>query len=311
MIAEDRLSAIIANSRDISHFTTHEQAFASSFKAFADECKLDASCMLVDYGIKSGRKEEEVDSAYASLKQEAAVWVNIKEGNTLLETYDPKDFTKLLHVQMLRQGLPKFFKLHFDAVAEERDKLVKGPQQIVEQYQTLAAVKKSLLQGHSVEIRRQIKTNGDNAQVSWCAQLKAWAIGSRNVAIVARSAKDLELYPEESRYFIARSIGLCWFGYLSNMDETIVNALKEELTNKTMVGDYVGNSKLINLIRYPKEAIIFHALVHNTRHAGTAVHDAYCLSNGLQIIKSFGLDVVPQQTFGVFRDYGQLCDQLK
>ena len=102
LIVENRLSDIIANSRDISHFTPEEQAFSRCFKAFADECKLDPSCMLVDYTIKSGRTEEELDSAYASMKQDGAVWVNIREGNTLLETYDPKDFTKLLHVQMLR-----------------------------------------------------------------------------------------------------------------------------------------------------------------------------------------------------------------
>ena len=120
-----------------------------------------------------------------------------------------------------------------------------------------------------------------------------------------------DLYPEESRYFIARSIGLCWFGYLSSMQEATVNALKEELNDKTFVGEYVGKSQLINLIKYPKEAIIFHAVVHNQRHSSTAAHNAYCLSNGLQILKNFGLDVVPQQTHGIFTNYSQLCDQLK
>lgn len=55
---------------------------------------------------------------------------------------------------MIRQGLPKFFKLHYEAIGEDRDKLLKAGQDIVEQFSTLAQIKKSLLAGHKVEIRR-------------------------------------------------------------------------------------------------------------------------------------------------------------
>jgi hypothetical protein len=58
--------------------------------------------MVVDFGLKSGRTEAEIDSAYANLKQDGAAWINIREGNTLLESYDPKDFSKLLNVQVIR-----------------------------------------------------------------------------------------------------------------------------------------------------------------------------------------------------------------
>lgn len=88
--------------------------------------------MVVDYSIKSGRTEEEVDSSYAAQKQDASVWTNIREGNTLLESYDPKDFSKLLSVSMIRQGLPKFFKLHLEAINQERNALCKGAADIVE-----------------------------------------------------------------------------------------------------------------------------------------------------------------------------------
>jgi hypothetical protein len=44
--------------------------------------------------------------------------------------------------------------LHYEAIGEDRDKLVKGGLEIVEQYATLAQIKKSLLAGHKVEIRR-------------------------------------------------------------------------------------------------------------------------------------------------------------
>ena len=116
LISDERLSHILANPRDISHFAPNEQAFAQQFRSFSEECKLDPSFMVVDYSIKSGRTEEEVDSSYAAQKQDASVWTNIREGNTLLESYDPKDFSKLLSVSMIRQGLPKFFKLHLEAI---------------------------------------------------------------------------------------------------------------------------------------------------------------------------------------------------
>ena len=66
MISEDRLSFIMANSKDISHFKEHEQAFSKLFRSFSDECKLDSSCMLVDYSIKNARTDLEIDDAYAS-----------------------------------------------------------------------------------------------------------------------------------------------------------------------------------------------------------------------------------------------------
>lgn len=114
------------------------------------------------------------------------------------------------------------------------------------------------------------------------------------MSILARNAKEVtDLYPEDSRYFIARSIGLCWFEYLSQMQESTLNALKEELHDKTFVGDYVGKSQLLNFIKYPKEAIIFHSVVPNQRQPSTAARNAYCLVNSIQIIQDFGLDVLP------------------
>lgn len=92
-----------------------------------------------------------------------------------------------------------------------------------------------------MEVRTQVKTNGDNAQISWSTQLKAWVVASKNVAIVARTAKDIaDLYPEESRYFIARSIALCWFNIIEGFTPSQRQKLQEELRDKTFVGEFVG-----------------------------------------------------------------------
>jgi hypothetical protein len=41
LISEERLSAVIANAKDISHFSALEKAFAANFRSFSDECRLD------------------------------------------------------------------------------------------------------------------------------------------------------------------------------------------------------------------------------------------------------------------------------
>lgn len=141
--------------------------------------------------------------------------------------------------------------------------------------------------------------------------LNAWVIASKNVAIVARSIKDVtDFYPEKSRYYIARSIALCWFKIIDSFTPQNLSSLKDEMHNKTFVGEFVGKKELVNLIKYPKETIIFHAIVQNTRIASNAPHNAYCLHNSIQILKSFSLEVVPTTTFGPYDDYNNLCDAL-
>lgn len=128
---------------------------------------------------------------------------------------------------------------------------------------------------------------------------------------MARSAKDVtDLYPEESRFFIARSIALCWLKQIEGLSATNLNALKEEMHDKTFVGEFVGKKELVNFVKYSKEAIIFHAVVQNKRIASISQHNAYCLENGTQILKSFQLDVAPTQTYGPFSSYDEVCDSL-
>lgn len=156
-----------------------------------------------------------------------------------------------------------------------------------------------------------MKTNGDNAQISWSNVLKAWVVASKNVALVARTEKDVTgHYPEESRYFIARSIALCWFRQIEGLSASSLAALKEEMHDKTFVGEFVGKKELANFVKYPKESIVFHAVVQNKRIASIAQHNAYCLANGPQILKSHHLDVVPSKTYGPFSEYDEVCDSL-
>lgn len=48
----------------------------------------------------------------------------------------------------------------------------------------------------TVTIYKLVKANGENAQVSYFPELDAWVVSSKNVAIMARTLADIELYAE-------------------------------------------------------------------------------------------------------------------
>ncbi len=76
-------------------------------------------------------------------------------------------------------------------------------------------------------------------------------IGSKHVALLARTLKDIkDFYPEESRYFIARSIAICWFNQITHLSPAKLQSLKDELADKTIIGDFVGKNELTNLVKY-------------------------------------------------------------
>ena len=47
-----------------------------------------------------------------------------------------------------------------------------------QQYDTLAQVRKALMQGDKVQVLRSLKTNGDGAHITWSTKLNAWVITS-------------------------------------------------------------------------------------------------------------------------------------
>jgi hypothetical protein len=89
-----------------------------------------------------------------------------------------------------------------------------------------------------------------------------------------------------------------------------LESLKQELTDKVIIGDFIGNSDLINLIKYPRETICFHSVVLKNRTNETVRETTYCLPNSINILKKHYLEVVPNRVCGVFETYDALCDSL-
>lgn len=87
---------------------------------------------------------------------------------------------------------------------------------------------------------KSLKANGENCQISWSADLEAFVISSKNVALVASSPEDVDLY-KAVRYNFAQLMGYCWFRLISVLKKKDLEALKADMANKTWVGEYIGN----------------------------------------------------------------------
>lgn len=133
-------------------------------KEHKEECKVDSSVIVKDLSLLvHGPQEDEV------FIYDPQLWANIRRGNTLLELYDPMDYTKLIKVVYGRKGLNKFFDLQYDFISREgryMDDHLDDYNYNMKNY-IFAPVKKALLDGHQVEVVKTLKCNGENMQVSW------------------------------------------------------------------------------------------------------------------------------------------------
>jgi hypothetical protein len=50
----------------------------------------------------------------------------------------------------------------------------------------------------------------------------------------------------------------------------LVRELKEELHDKVLVGDFVGNQELENVIKYSRQTILFHSVASKDRSPASA-----------------------------------------
>lgn len=130
------------------------------------------------------------------------------------------------------------------------------------------------MMGEQVQLTNSIKVNGDLAHISWSPEAGAWTIASQNVTLLARNEKDvINKYPTKSRYFISHKIALCWMATLKKLekfDYSLVHYLKEELTDKVFVGEFVGHKDLVKTIKYQRETILFHSVVLKSKDSSVA-----------------------------------------
>jgi hypothetical protein len=96
-----------------------------------------------------------------------------------------------------------------------------------------------------------------------------------------------------------------WFGKISKLSKSKLESLKKEITNKTMVGEFIGHKDCQHLVKYQRETIIFYAIVDNySRKICCLPEESY------KIFKTYGFDVVSNTTMGVYYNYDEVCDDL-
>ena len=117
-----------------------------------------------DLSFKNGINPDDI------YKEDLGVLHNIRRGMTILDS-DEK-------VWFGRRGLPKFFDLNLE---DEKS---------IEYTETLERAFKWVDSG--IEIVRMVKANGENVQVSYVEEAKAWLICSKNVSLMARSRVEID-----------------------------------------------------------------------------------------------------------------------
>lgn len=139
---------------------------------------------------------------------------NIRRGNTILEITDENGNTNLC---IGRKGLMKFFDMRLDFVSKEdrvEVKKSKNPETHMTKNYILAPVLRAIKQGLRVEVFKTLKANGENVQVSYSKEAKAWVICSKNVAILCNTIEQAEAYktmPMSDRYSFAIEMAQAWF----------------------------------------------------------------------------------------------------
>lgn len=104
----------------------------------------------------------------------------------------------------------------------------------------------------------------------------------------------------------ACKIGDTWFDFVEAMEaKGILNDFKEELGNKTLVGEYIGNQEHQHMVLYERITIIFYAIVDNASPEVCIPTDI-----ALTLFTKYGLDKVSVQSLGLFNNYDSLCNGL-
>lgn len=85
----------------------------------------------------------------------------------------------------------------------------------------MGCVYKSFSDGKPIIIHQTEKANGENAQVSYIAELDEWVVGSKNCSYLVKDYGCIENV-KNSRYDLVVLIAKCWLDIVSKMDETTV-----------------------------------------------------------------------------------------
>eukprot|EP00347_Sterkiella_histriomuscorum_P020181 403338791 len=269
-----------------------------------NECAYDHSIKLIDLKLKvRGPKEDE------AFTYDGCLYKNLRRGNTLV-LYN-KTGVAGQKLVIGRKGLNKFFDLDLDFLEPSnryKDSSLSACQYAIKNYQ-LAAPLKAMIEGHSIEIIKTLKANGENAQVSYLKDLDAWIVASKNTGLLIRTRDDIEKYPQ-SMYSFAMEMSLVWIDFIDQLKlqpdgVKYLKELKDIMNGRTLVGEYVGAQEHQHMVKYDQVTLMFYAIVDNN-----SPDICWPPDKALEVFQKFGLHAVRMQSLGQFNNYDKFIDKL-
>lgn len=228
------------------------------------------NCYMIDLKFKSKFAE---DKCYASNYEYIRY---LRRGNTIL--FD-ENTSKL---SFLRKGLPKFFdySLNFSSSNDNNMKSI-----VIGDTISYLSNEPSL----PVTVYQTYKANGENLQISYSLNLKSWIICSKNVCIAINSVDELVFYETNQSNMFCIIFSKLWFDFLSKnfscpekLDE-----FKNQLNNRTLIGESVGDPNHQHIKLYDTQEIQFYALVDNDSEEpcySIGFFDNFCSKYGLKSV---------------------------
>lgn len=223
----------------------------SDIRIHSWEVPFDRNIILYDISLYSkGIEEEELYLRNPQYRQ------NIRSGNTVIQIVDNKK--NPLVTFFGRKGLRKIFMinkkildLNLESINnnEFEIKSRKGDFELIKRDCIFNKIERTLKNSESkIILWKASKENGENCQISWIENCKSWLIASKNVSILVRDKKDIELYNRE-RFNYAKLIAEKWFEIINKSIESgkEIDSLKSFLIKHTLIGDFCGNIILIFL----------------------------------------------------------------
>ena len=99
-----------------------------------------------------------------------------------------------------------------------------------------------------------------------------------------------------------------WFNKLDELKEqNLFKDLKKDLTNRTIVGEYVNSITHQHMVKYNRVTMMFYAVVDNYGFEEIC----WPCDKAINLFKKYNLDMVTMQSVGLYSDFESLCNGLE
>ena len=275
------------------------------------------------------RLDSRGDKEDKSYMKSPAIRVNVRRGSSimcimkifegnLIETTQKKDLlagAKFMQENIqsalwVRRGLIKFFDVRVESINEalgytdkSHSKSKKDTKQRKYHEITFNEVENYISRGFCVDIYQTEKANGENVQVSYIKLLKKWIISSKNCSMIVSDSSEIENYSDD-RYKFTKLIAS---NFLSPINQIVkLDELQEYLSDKTLIGEYIGNPNFKHIVTYQNEEIKFFAIVNND-----SPYSCVPVLESFYIFKRFSIPRVKINKIGTFSNKVEMYKRLK